>query len=103
MTERDVFELRFHAAVRGYVGRVSSDLDPVELAHRIAAASRAAAGRGGALGWRGVAIPRLAWILLLLAGCSPRWPGRPSSARGCRTTSPFFEMTWRWFPPGSMS
>jgi len=28
MTERDAFEVRFHAAIRGYIGRVSSDLDP---------------------------------------------------------------------------
>ena len=32
MTERDVFEVRFGAAVHAYVGHVSSDLDPVALA-----------------------------------------------------------------------
>jgi sugar lactone lactonase YvrE len=68
MTEHDAFELRFGAAVRGYAGRISSDLDPVELAHRIAAAEPRRRGFGAALTWRGVAIPRAAWLLLLLAG-----------------------------------
>jgi hypothetical protein len=66
MTERDAFEVRFHAAVRGYAGRVSSDLDPVELAHRIAAAEPRRHGLAAALEWRTVAIPRVAWLLLLL-------------------------------------
>ncbi len=53
MTERDVFEARLQAAVHGYVGRVSSDLDPVELANRIAVTAprghrRAAIQSGGA-------------------------------------------------------
>jgi hypothetical protein len=66
MTEHDAFEIRFGAAVRGYVGRVSSDLDPAELAHRIAAAEPRRRGFAAALAWRGVAIPRVAWVLLLL-------------------------------------
>lgn len=68
MTERDAFETRFGAAVRGYVGRVSSDLDAAELAHRIAAAQPRRHGLAAALTWRRVAIPRGAWVLLLAAG-----------------------------------
>jgi hypothetical protein len=68
MTERDAFELRFAAAVRGYVARVSSDLDPVDLAHRIAAAEPRRRGLAGSLARRGVAIPRAAWVVLLAAG-----------------------------------
>ena len=67
MTERDAFELRFGAAVRGYAGRVSSDLDPVELAHRIAVAEPRRHGFAAAVGWRRAGVPRVAWVLLLLA------------------------------------
>jgi len=65
MTERDTFEARFHAAVHGYVGRVSSDLDPAQLAHRIAAAEPRGHRRAAIIGWRPVAVPRVAWLLLL--------------------------------------
>jgi hypothetical protein len=65
MTERDAFEARFHAAVRGYAGRVSSELDPVELAHRIATRAPRRHGFAATLPWSGVAVPRLAWVLLL--------------------------------------
>lgn len=67
MTERDAFEIRLAAAVHGYAERVRSDLDPVELAHRIAAAEPRRPGLWGAFGWRPAAIPRVAWALLLLA------------------------------------
>jgi len=67
MTERDAFEIRFGAAVRGYAGRVSSDLDTAELASRIAAKEPRRRGRTAALGWRAVAVPRVAWILLVAA------------------------------------
>ncbi len=67
MTDRDAFELRVHAAVRDYAGRVSSDLDPVELAHRIAAGELRRRGFATTLGWRSLAVPRVAWALLLLA------------------------------------
>jgi hypothetical protein len=67
MIERDAFEVRLHAAVQGYSARVSSDLDPVELAHRIVARKPRRHGFTAALGQRGVAIPRVAWVLLLLA------------------------------------
>jgi len=66
MTERDAFEARFGAAVRGYVGRVSSDLDPADLAHRIAARDPRRQGLTSAPRWRGVEIPRVAWVVLLL-------------------------------------
>jgi hypothetical protein len=65
MTERDAFEARFHAAVRGYAGRVSSDLDPVELARRIAAQQPRRHEVAASLPWRGVTVPRLSWVLLL--------------------------------------
>jgi hypothetical protein len=67
MTERDAFELRLEAAVHAYVGRVGSDLDPGALAHRIATREPRRQGFAAALRWRAVAIPRLAWVLLLLA------------------------------------
>jgi hypothetical protein len=67
MIERDAFEVRLHAAVQGYSARVSSDLDPVEWAHRIVAREPRRHGFTAALGQRGVAIPRVAWVLLLLA------------------------------------
>jgi len=68
MTERDAFEARFHAAIRGYVGSVSSELDPASLAHRIAEGEPRRHGFPAVVGWRGIAIPRAAWALLLLAG-----------------------------------
>jgi hypothetical protein len=67
MTERDAFEIRFGAAVHGYVGRVSSDLDPAELAHRIATAAPRRHGLAAGLALRGATIPRRSWVLLLLA------------------------------------
>jgi hypothetical protein len=67
MTEHDAFELRLAAAVHGYAGRAWSDLDPVELAHRIAAAQPRRRGVSAALGWRDAAIPPRIWVPLLLA------------------------------------
>jgi len=66
MTERDTFEVRFGAAVHGYAGRISSDLDPLELAHRIAMSEPRRRGRA-ALMWRAFATPGRSWALLLLA------------------------------------
>ncbi len=68
MTERDAFEIRFGAAVHGYVGRVSSDLDPAEFAHRIATAAPRRRGLATGLGWHRIAIQRRTLALLLLAG-----------------------------------
>jgi hypothetical protein len=67
MTERDAFEVRFGAAVRGYAGGVTSDLDPVEFARQIAAREPRRRGLVAALGWRRIVAPRHAWALLLLA------------------------------------
>ncbi|MCU0479402.1 MAG: hypothetical protein MUE92_11800 [Chloroflexi bacterium] len=67
MTERDAFETRLHAAIRAYVGSVSSELDPASLAHRIAEGEPRRHGFPAVVGWRGIAIPRAAWALLLLA------------------------------------
>ena len=67
MTERDAFEARFAAAVLGYAGRVSSELDPVELAHRIAAREPRRHGLSPAMALRGFGLPAPVWILLLLA------------------------------------
>ena len=69
MSERDLFEARFHAAVRGYCARVHSELDAGELAHRIAVAKPRRSGPAAAtLVWRGLPIPRLVWALMLVAG-----------------------------------
>ncbi len=67
MTERDAFELRFHAAVHDYAGasrrtstRPSSPTGspPVQPRRH---------GFAATLAWRGLAVPRVAWVLLLLA------------------------------------
>lgn len=67
MTDRDAFEARFHSAVHRYIGSVSSDLEPVEFAHRIAEAEPRQRGFGAIVRWRGVAVPQLGWVFLLLA------------------------------------
>jgi hypothetical protein len=67
MTERDAFEIRFGAAVHWYAGRVSSELDLVELAHRIATSEPRRHALATGFGWRGMAIQRRTWTLLLLA------------------------------------
>lgn len=67
MTEHDAFEIRFGAAVHGYVGRVSSDLDPAEFAYRIATAAPRRRGFAPTLALRGATIPRRSWVLLLMA------------------------------------
>jgi hypothetical protein len=67
MPDRDAFELRFAASVRGYVGQVRSDLDPVELARRIATAEPRHRGFAPTLAWREVVIPARTWMPLLLA------------------------------------
>ncbi len=88
MTERDAFEVRFGAAVRGYAGRVSSDLDPADLAHRISAKEPRRRGFAAALGWRVGAIPRVAWVLLLLAGLLAALAGTALVASRLRETAP---------------
>ncbi|HJW21878.1 MAG TPA: hypothetical protein VJ506_05560 [Candidatus Limnocylindrales bacterium] len=67
MTERDAFEARFAAAVHAYAGRLSSELDPVELAHRIAVREPRRHGLSPAMALRGVSFPARVWMVLLLA------------------------------------
>jgi hypothetical protein len=64
MTDRDVFEARFHAAIRGYVGSVSSNLDAAELARGIVAAEPRRRGLTTILPWTAFTVGRLAWFLL---------------------------------------
>jgi hypothetical protein len=66
MTDHDAFEIHLTAAVRGYVGHVRSDLDPVELAHRIATREPRRRGLLAELAWRDSAIPSRIWVPLLL-------------------------------------
>jgi hypothetical protein len=88
MTERDAFELRFGAAVRGYAGRVSSDLDPVELARQIAAAEPRRRRLAASLGWPRAGVPRVAWVLLLLAGLLAALAGTALVASRLLETAP---------------
>jgi hypothetical protein len=67
MTDRDAFDLRFAAAIRDHVGHVWSDLDPVELAHRIAVREPRRQRFVPALALRSVTVPSRVWVLLLLA------------------------------------
>lgn len=67
MADRDAFETRFHVAVHRYVEHVSSTLDPYRLVGQIAAEEPRGRRFGGVVRWRGVAVPQLAWVLLLLA------------------------------------
>jgi dienelactone hydrolase len=67
MTERDAFEQRFAAAVRDHIDGVRSELDPVELAHRIAVREPRRRGLAAPLRWRGLAMPGMGWVFLLLA------------------------------------
>ena len=65
MAERDRFELELAAALRAYAQDAPTHARPTELARQFAAAYP---HRGPMLrSWRLVAIPRLAWTLLLLA------------------------------------
>ena len=90
MTDHDAFEFRLRAAVHGYAGRVSSDLDPVEFAHRIATTRPRRRWFAVAIAWRPVALARLAWVLLLLmglliallGGMLDRWLAAGASAQG---------------------
>jgi hypothetical protein len=68
MTERDVFESRLHAALLRHVANGPTDFDALGFARVVAAKEPRRLGFAAALTWRGVAIPRAAWALLLLAG-----------------------------------
>lgn len=65
MAERDRFELELAAALRAYAGDAPTQVHPTELARQFAAAYPH--GRTTIAPWRLCAIPRPAWVLLLLA------------------------------------
>jgi acetyl esterase/lipase len=65
MTERD-FELRLASAVRDHVGHITSDVDPVELAHRIVTATPRRRAFALTLAWREAPIPSRLWVPVLL-------------------------------------
>ncbi|MEI8333735.1 MAG: hypothetical protein WCH74_07765 [Chloroflexota bacterium] len=66
MAERDRFELDLAAALRAYALDAPTEVRPTELAQQFAAAYPH--GRTALGPWRPVAVPRVAWLLLLLAG-----------------------------------
>jgi hypothetical protein len=65
MTERDVFESRLHAALLRHVAAGPTDFDALGFARTVAAKEPRRHGFASARSWRGLAIPRLAWLLLL--------------------------------------
>jgi hypothetical protein len=70
MTERDVFEHRLRAALLRHVADGPTEYDALAFARSVAAKEPRRHGLRGlatALTWRSLAIPRLAWVLLLLA------------------------------------
>ena len=68
MTERDVFESRLHAALVRHVANGPTDFDALGFARLVATKEPRRRGLAATLAWRGVAFPRRAWALLLLAG-----------------------------------
>ena len=109
MTERDAFELRLGTAVHDYIGRVSSELDPVELAHRIATSEPRHQGLVAALAWRAVAVPQVAWVVLLLgallaamvAGMLVGGSQRPTWAPRADVPMPVAPVAWPTWSPAS--
>jgi ligand-binding sensor domain-containing protein len=67
MTERDAFENRLRAALLRHVADGPTGFDALGFARVVAAKEPRRHGFAGTLTWRGVAVPRLAWTLLLLA------------------------------------
>jgi hypothetical protein len=67
MTDREVFERRFRTALHRHVADGPTEFDALAFAHAVAAKAPRRGGLTTALGWPVVAIPRLAWTLLLLA------------------------------------
>ncbi|MHB8890486.1 MAG: Kelch repeat-containing protein [Candidatus Limnocylindrales bacterium] len=67
MAEQDVFERRLRAALLRHVGDGPPDFDALGFARAVAAREPRHRGPGAALGWRGITVPRLAWVVLLLA------------------------------------
>jgi hypothetical protein len=68
MTERDVFESRLHAALVRHVANGPTDFDALAFARTVAAKEPRRRGLAASLTLRGLAFPRRAWVLLLLAG-----------------------------------
>jgi hypothetical protein len=68
MTERDVFESRLHAALVRHVANGPTDFDALAFARTVAGKEPRRRGLAASLAWRGLAFPRRAWALLLLAG-----------------------------------
>ncbi len=68
MTERDVFESRLRVALLRHVADGPTDFDALAFARTVAAREPRRHGFAAARTWQGFAIPRRAWVLLLLAG-----------------------------------
>ena len=67
MAETDVFERRLRAALVRRVADEPTDFDALDFARMVAAAEPRRHGPGVVLGWRPVAVPRVAWVVLLVA------------------------------------
>ena len=68
MTERDVFESRLHAALVRHVANGPTEFDALAFARTVAAKEPRRHRFAASLAWRGLAVPRRSWALLLLAG-----------------------------------
>jgi hypothetical protein len=66
MTERDAFENRLRAALLRHVADGPTEFDAGAFARMVAAKEPRRRGIAAALAWRRVAIPQVAWILLLV-------------------------------------
>jgi hypothetical protein len=68
MTERDAFESRLRVALLRHVADGPTDFDALAFARTVAGREPRRHGFAAARAWQGFAIPRRAWVLLLLAG-----------------------------------
>ena len=68
MTQQDVFESRLRAALVRNVANGPTEFDALAFARTVAAEEPRRRGIAASLTWQGVAFPRRAWALLLLAG-----------------------------------
>jgi hypothetical protein len=100
MTERDVFERRFQATIQAYVRGVATDLDPVELAHRIASAGPRRHGLAALRMPRRTAGMPLAWILLTAVLLAAVAGAALVGARLLRATSPYLHRDVALEPTG---
>jgi hypothetical protein len=67
MAEPDVFERRLRAALVRHTDDGPTDFDALGFARLVAAKEPRRRGIAVVLGWRRVVVPRVAWVLLLLA------------------------------------